>query len=241
MTSPGLQLDDVVLIGRTYEEYRAYFALTDGDLRGARVLDMGSGVSSFGAEARERGYDVTGADPIYGAEPEALERKCRRDLDEVVRQLPAVADKYVWGGFYRDVPDLARKREAAYRRFLSDYQPASERYIRAGLPHTGLAAGRFTLTLVSHFLFLYDDRFDYAFHKASLLELGRVTTGEIRIFPLVNMRAEICPHLERFIGDSERPRWPVERRPVDFELLKGSRDMLVIDTRAALDRSSQAE
>jgi hypothetical protein len=235
VTPRGLQLEDVVLLGRTFDEYRAYFALTDRELRGARVLDMGSGVSSFGVEARALGYDVVGADPIYGAEAEALERKCRADLDEVVRQLPAVQQNYVWGGFYRDIPDLARQRETAYRRFLADYRPVSDRFVRATLPETGFAARRFTLTLVSHFLFLYDDRFDYAFHKAGLLELGRITDGEIRIFPLANLRAEPSPHVERFIEDADRPRWRIEKRAVDFEFLKGSGEMLVIDTRAELD------
>ena len=230
MTPPGLRIDDVVLLGRTFEEYAAYFALGDDVLRGARVLDVASGVSSFGAEARERGYDVTGADPIYGVDAESLERKCRADLDEVARQLPSVADKYVWGGFYRDVPDLARQREVAYRRFLGDYRSDPGRYVPAALPGTGLPAKRYTLTLVSYFLFLYDDRFDYAFHKASLLELGRITDGEVRIYPLANLRAEVSGLVERFLQDPDRPPWRIERRPVAFEFLKSAREMLVIDT-----------
>jgi len=229
----GLQLDDVVLLGRTFEEYRTYFGLGDGDLRDARVLDMGSGVSSFGAEARAAGYDVTGADPIYGAEPDRLAQKCRADLADVVAKLPAVAPNYVWGGFYRDIPDLQRQRETAYRRFLADYDPASPRYVPAALPATGFADRQFTLTLVSHFLFLYDDRLDYAFHKASLLELGRITDGEVRIFPLANLRAEPSAHVARFLDDVDRPRWRIETRPVDFEFLKGSGEMLVLDTRAS--------
>jgi len=233
VTGRGLQLDDVVLLGRTWDEYRAYFRLGDPELRGARVLDMGSGVSSFGAEARAAGYDVTGADPIYGAEPDALARKCQADLADVVEKLPAVAENYVWGGFYRDIPDLQRQRESAYRRFLADYDPASPRYVRAALPATDFADRQFSLTLVSHFLFLYDDRLDYAFHKASLLELGRITDGEVRIFPLANLRAEPSALLSRFLEDEDRPAWRVETRPVDFEFLKGSREMLVLDTRAS--------
>jgi hypothetical protein len=233
MSARGLQLDDVVLLGRTFEEYRTYFGLGDGHLRDARVLDMGSGVSSFGAEARAAGYDVTGADPIYGAEPDRLAQKCRADLADVVAKLPAVAQNYVWGGFYRDILDLQRQRETAHRRFLADYDPASPRYVRAALPATGFADRQFTLTLVSYFLFLYDDRFDYAFHKASLLELGRITDGEVRIFPLANLRAEPSAHVARFLDDVDRPGWRIETRPVDFEFLKGSREMLVLDTRAS--------
>jgi hypothetical protein len=47
----GLQLDRIVLLGRTFEEYRRYFLLEPGDLIGKRVLDVAGGVSSFCAEA----------------------------------------------------------------------------------------------------------------------------------------------------------------------------------------------
>jgi hypothetical protein len=227
----GLDIDRVVLLGRTYEEYATYFALDDGTLRGARVLDVASGVSSFGAEARARAYDVTGLDPIYGAPADVLERKCRADLDEVVQKLPAVSGNYVWGGFYRDVADLARQREIAYGRFLADYRAHPRHYVPGGLPASGFADGQFELTLVSYFLFLYDDQLDYDFHKAALLELGRITRGEVRLYPLVNLRAQPSPWLERFLADGDRPRWRVERRPVPFEFVKGSNEMLVMDTR----------
>lgn len=32
--------------------------------------------------------------------------------------------------------------------------------------------------------------FDYAFHKESLLEIMRITSGEARLYPLVNFKAE---------------------------------------------------
>jgi len=48
----GLQLDRVVLLGRTFEEYRRYFLLEPDDLIGKRVLDVAGGVSSFFAAAR---------------------------------------------------------------------------------------------------------------------------------------------------------------------------------------------
>ena len=225
---PGLRLEEVVLLGRTYDEYAAYFALGDAELRGARVLDVGSGVSSFGAEARQRGYDVTSSDPIYGAAADEIERKCRADLEEVVRQLPSVADKYIWGTFYRDVADLARHREAAYRRFLADYRQNPDRYRRTSLPELALSDKSYSLTLVSHFLFLYDDRFDYDWHKRSLLELLRVTDGEVRVYPLANLRAEVSPFLRRFQDDGDRPPLNVELRRVPFEFLRGAQEMLVV-------------
>jgi len=55
----GLQLGRVVLLGRTFEEYRRYFLLDPDDLIGMKVLDVAGGVSSFCAEAkqpRDQGY-----------------------------------------------------------------------------------------------------------------------------------------------------------------------------------------
>ena len=43
----GLQLDRVVLLGRTFEEYRRYFLLEPDCLRGKRVLDVAGGSVLF--------------------------------------------------------------------------------------------------------------------------------------------------------------------------------------------------
>ncbi len=43
----GLVLEKVVLLGRTLDEYARYFALDLDALRGAELLDVASGVSSF--------------------------------------------------------------------------------------------------------------------------------------------------------------------------------------------------
>jgi len=54
-TKRGLELDRVVLLGRTFEEYRRYFLLEPDLLIGKRVLDVAGGVSSFCAEANNLG------------------------------------------------------------------------------------------------------------------------------------------------------------------------------------------
>jgi hypothetical protein len=64
-TKRGLQLDRVVLLGRTFEEYRRYFLLDPDRLIGKRVLDVAGGVSSFCAEGSKLGIKVTAFDPIH--------------------------------------------------------------------------------------------------------------------------------------------------------------------------------
>ena len=54
-TKRGLQLDRVVLLGCTFEEYRRYFLLEPDLLIGKKVLDVAGGVSSFCAEANNLG------------------------------------------------------------------------------------------------------------------------------------------------------------------------------------------
>ena len=53
-------LDKVVPWGRSFDEYRRMFALTDADLRG-RILGCGDGPAAFNAEATRLGMRVTSA------------------------------------------------------------------------------------------------------------------------------------------------------------------------------------
>jgi hypothetical protein len=43
---------------------------------------------------------------------------------------------------------------------------------------------------VSYLLFAYPERFDYEFHRDSILEIMRVTRGEARIYPTVTFEAQ---------------------------------------------------
>jgi len=107
----GLQLDRVVLLGRTFEEYRRYFLLEPDDLVGMKVLDVAGGVSSFCAEANNRGIKVTAFDPIYSLPIEQIKKQSESDLESVYRSIGRVPT-YRWG-FYKN-PDYMRKlRERA--------------------------------------------------------------------------------------------------------------------------------
>ncbi len=233
----GLNLKDVVLLGRTFAEYSEYFSLCDFDLKREKVLDMGAGVSSFCAEACQRGYSVLAADPIYGLPASDLSRKCEADLDEVVRQLPRVLHNYNWE-FYRDVEHLRECRERAYRAFLPHYVERPKKYVRACLPSLPFGDGEFTLALVSYFLFLYDDRLDYEFHRRSLIELARVTSGEVRVYPLTNLRAEKSSMVDVLMANGGRADLNFEVRKVEFEFLRNADEMLIV--RQVRDREKGA-
>jgi|SRR5207247_1195979 len=99
-TKRGLQLDRVVLLGRTFEEYRRYFLLEPDDLIGKRVLDVAGGVSSFCAEANNLGINVTSFDPIYSLSPEKIMERSEPDLEAVYRVIGSVPT-YRWG-YYKN-------------------------------------------------------------------------------------------------------------------------------------------
>ncbi len=227
MKKPQLQLDDVVLIGRTFAEYARLFALDDRHSEDC-ILDVAAGVSSFCAEANARGLDVTASDRIYGLDADAIEAKCRRDLANVVAQLPSIAHLYVWQTF-PDIAALTAERERAYTAFLADYrQHGPQRYRPTTYPQTDFANQQFTMALVSHCLFLYDDMLDYAFHHATLRELLRVTSREIRLFPLVNLAGQRSPFVEQVMHDPDFAGCRFDIVPVDYEFIRGGNEMLVI-------------
>lgn len=227
MNTKRFELDDIVLIGRTFAEYHRLFAL-DNTNADEVILDVAAGVSSFCAEANARGYNVTASDRIYHHDAATIEAKCRHDLDMVMAKLPPVTDQYVWDTF-PDIPALTAEREKAYQAFIADFRAHGQRrYVPTSYPQTTFADNQFTLALVSHFLFLYDDQLDYDFHKATLKELLRITVREIRIFPLVNLRYGRSPFVEQIMSAPDFAAYSFEVVKVDYEFLKGGDEMLVV-------------
>lgn len=221
----GLVLDKVVLLGRTLDEYRRYFALDLPGLQSKAILDVASGVSSFCAEANQAGLWVTACDPIYELPGAEIRQRCGPDLDHV---LGAVRDlkTYRWE-FYRSPEYLRGFRERAYQAFLDDYEAhGSARYRTGRLPTLPFANGQFDLVLVSYLLFAYEDQFDYQFHKRSVLELMRVSRGEARIYPTVTFEAVRSGHLNRLEEDPDLRHLGFELVPTDFEFLVGSNNYL---------------
>jgi hypothetical protein len=107
----GLQLDRIVLLGRTFEEYRRYFLLEPGDLIGRRVLDVAGGVSSFCVGANQLGIKVTSFDPIYWLPPEKITERSKPDLESVYRAIGRVPT-YRWSyyknsEYMRELPRLS--------------------------------------------------------------------------------------------------------------------------------------
>jgi hypothetical protein len=216
----GLQLDRVVLLGRTFEEYRRYFLLEPDDLVGKRVLDVAGGVSSFCAESNELGIIVTSFDPIYSLPAEKIMERSEPDLDAVYRAIGSVPT-YRWE-FYKNPEYMRALRKRTTTIFLSDYKAHPGRYVAGELPRLPFADGEFDLTLLSYLLFAYQDRFDYEFHRQSILEIMRVTRDEARIYPTVTFEAQPSEYIPMLRSDPALQPFVFTEIKTDFEFLVNS-------------------
>jgi len=97
--------------------------------------------------------------------------------------------------------------------------------VPASLPELPFGNASFRLALVSHFLFLYGDDLNFAFHLASVRELLRVA-DEVRIFPLLNLDGLSSSHLPGVMSEMRRGGAEVELVRVPFEFQKGATRML---------------
>lgn len=167
-----LDLKDFVLLGRGFDEYCKMFDLNYRLLENNTILDVASGVSSFCAESNAKGYKVVASDKIYSFDPDEIKEKCVSDLEEVIAQLGHIADLYNWT-YFHTIDLLKEQRQKAYSLFIKDIKEhGTKRYIPTNYPETAFRDKQFTLTLVSHFLFLYDEHLTYEFHKHTLFIRG---------------------------------------------------------------------
>lgn len=222
-----LELKDFVLIGRTFEEYYKMFDLKSLS-KNEKILDAASGVSSFCAEANANGYNVTAADRVYEFNPQEIEEKCAKDLEEIMKKIPAIKELYKWD-FFKDIEQLKSHRERAYRGFIKDFKLHKEdRYISSEFPSNNFKENQFDVSLISHFLFLYDEHMSYEFHKQIINEIIRITEKEIRIFPIANLKAQRSPFIEKFMKDKAFNNYEINIVKVNYEFIKGGNEMLVV-------------
>lgn len=213
-----IDLDRVIFIGRTFEEYVSLFNLSTDRIMSTRILDCPAGACSFTAEANQKGGDVTAIDIAYYHPVDKLKDKGLIDIEHGVSHLQSAQDNYVWD-YFKSVEDLKQTRIRALLNCTDDMIHHPERYIAATLPDLPFQDNEFELTLSAHLLFMYSDRLDIEFHRSTLLELMRVTSKEIRIFPIVNQSSEISEHLEEILDLIELEGWEyeIERVPYEFQ------------------------
>ncbi len=220
-------LDHVVPWGRSFDEYRCMFALTDEDLRG-KTLGCGDGPASFNAEATRRGSVVISCDPIYRYDADQLRDRIAATYESILEQTRRNTDEFVWTNI-RSIEELGRVRLAAMNAFLDDYPAgrAEGRYIDAELPNLPFGDSSFDLALSSHFLFLYSAQLSETFHRAAIREMCRVA-AEVRIFPLLALGAVPSLMVEPVMEELRGLGFGVSIDDVPYEFQRGGNKMMRI-------------
>jgi hypothetical protein len=88
-------LDEVVPWGRSFDEYRRMFDLTDDELR-LRIIGCGDGPASFNAVATRRGVRVISCDPIYRLETGTIRERIAATYDKILEETRRNAEEFVW-------------------------------------------------------------------------------------------------------------------------------------------------
>lgn len=222
-----VNLDRIVFIGRTFEEYMNMFSLTFDELRGKTILDCPSGACSFTAIASTFKLDVTACDIAYDHHTSDLHSKGLQDLQHAMAHVEKEQSKYVWD-YFRNIEALKKDRLKALNEYSSDRMNHPNRYIAAALPQLPFRDGEFDLILSAHFLFMYRDRLDLDFHLAAIKELLRVSREELRIFPLVDLDGNRYPYLDEIKSFLTQSGCTFEERKSTYEFQRHANSMLRI-------------
>lgn len=221
---------DYLISARSFNEYLAMFALQDGDIRGS-ILDCPGGGSSFTALASAAGADATATDPAYGAPADQLADLVMAETQRGSAWAEAGGNRYIWD-YYGDAEQHQRIRQDAAEVFAADLRARPERYVPAALPSLPFRDRQFDLVLSSHFLFTYTDRLDADFHLEALLEMHRVSRGEVRVFPLVgNTGTGTGELLETLRAQIASRGIDNEIRTTDYEFQRGGNQILILAAR----------
>src|SRR5262249_53598552 len=150
-------LQEVVPWGRSFDEYRLMFALSESDLAG-RLLGCADGPASFNAEGTDRGCQIVSCDPLYQWSGADIRQRILATSGQVLEETRRNAHEFVWDTI-ESVEKLSELRFGAMETFLEDYEAGRRegRYVAGALPNLPLADDSFDVALSSHFLFLYAD------------------------------------------------------------------------------------
>jgi len=222
-----MQLKNVVPWGRNLQEYRAMGLFRDED-KHKKILGCGDGPASVTKTLSQMGVDITSIDPIYQFTREQIVQRVQETSSVVSEQLRLNSDDFVWKNI-RNVEKLISLRLNAMEEFLEDYETgkAQGRYQHQELPKLNFNDKEFDLAWSSHFLFLYSEHFDFAFHKKAMLEMLRVAK-EVRIFPLLDLKNEKSPYLEGIFSFLKENGYRYKIQKSEYEFQQGANEVLKI-------------
>lgn len=225
----AFELKNTVPWGRTLEEYKNIFNLSEDELD-KKIISFGDGPASFNSEMTKLDKSVISIDPIYQFSKNDLESHIEKTRLIVMEQMRANQDKFVWSSI-PNVDELEKIRMDAMSAFIRDFELGKEqnRYLTHELPNKlDYEDSYFDLGLSSHFLILYS-KLGLNFHIKAISEMLRLCK-EVRIFPLVNLNAAPSEVLDGIIEYFSK-EYNLQIETVKYEFQKGGNKMMKIRRR----------
>lgn len=222
----------VAMTCRSFEEYKEMFMLEQDLLGNGAILDVAAGASSFTAELQQRGYKAVAVDPLYKLSTEKIGQLGREEIIIASQKLSKNKNLFIWNN-YNSVDQHDEIRIGSLKQFLESYRldKNKETYIAATLPSLPFDDHTFSLVFCNHFLFLYQEQFDFTFHVNAIQEMLRVTEkgGSICIYPLVGFKDELYPHLNELIETITKNGVHAKLADTNFRFLPSATHFLKIE------------
>lgn len=227
----GLTVDNIVPWGRSLNEYRQMFALSQADLQQS-IIDCAAGPASFNAEMTALGHSVLSCDPIYQFSPDDIHQRIQETKAIILEGVNASLESYVWKTF-ASPEQLCEARLATMQIFLEDLPQGrmDGRYQTAALPNIPAQSNQFKLALCSHFLFSYSDHLSLEFHWKSIQEMLRVAQ-EVRIFPLLTLAGNRSPFIGPIMQQATTNNIDAHLTVVNYEFQKNGNQMLILKNKS---------
>jgi hypothetical protein len=224
----------VAMTCRSFTEYEKMFVLEKEDLEQGVILDIAAGASSFTATVKSKGIKAHAVDPLYRKSIAEMAEHGRNEITISTGKLAGLTDTFDWS-YYGNIENHCENRLSSLDVFLEDYAKADAKdtYYPSALPGLPFETNTFSLVLCSHFLFLYQEQFDYAFHLNAIMEMYRVCQagGQIRIYPVYDLKGAPYSCLGQLINHLKELGALVELRASQLPFLPGSTHFLNIRKR----------
>lgn len=223
----SMKLDEVVPFGRSFDEYKHMFALSESDLE-KKIIGVADGPACVNAEFHALGKEYISVDPLYTYSAEEINKRFDSVVDNVIEQVEASPNSWVWG-YHKNAQNLKNNRVKVMQKFAADFEKGMQdgRYLIGELPKLDVSDQQFDIALCSHFLFLYSEFFSYEFHLEAILEMLRIAK-EIRIFPLLSLDVKKSDYVSPLLEELENMGYAVAVKKVNYEFQKGGNEMLTV-------------
>src|SRR5438128_2312481 len=120
MSKHDITIDDVFPWGRSFDEYRRMFSLTDADLE-LRILGCADGPAAFNAAMHRQGRRVVSCDPLYQFTADEIRGRVEATHDLMVERAARDAHRFVWTSIASPA-EMGRLRMESMLEFLADYE-----------------------------------------------------------------------------------------------------------------------